>query len=787
MKKPSFLIRRFSLICYGLITLFPFVLFIPGLIQGKVLFWGTPALQFVPWRDYAWENIREGFIPLWNSLSGMGAPFLANYQLAIFYPPGWLLFLFSELGGAPWLAWGFTLFVALHLSWSGIGIGLLLKRLGIGSFGQAVSGIAFSLCGYLVSRSGFFSIIWTASWLPWILLLSDFLTNAASLRHTNRKGFVFLVLALAFQFLAGHAQTSWYSVMLAGGWVITRGWLKGGSGNAFKSLVLLTLAGLAAVILSAVQLFPTIELLAQSQRSTAVDFEQAMTYSFWPWRFLTVLMPDLFGNPGLGDYWGYASYWEDAIYIGIIPLITGFSTLFFLWSSKRKLTQIRNVGLFFWIVIIVGCLLALGKNTPIFPFLYQYMPSFSLFQAPARFMIWAVLALSVLAGIGADSWSPAKGKRLYWTRLGTAGAFSITLGAYLALALLPNVHATFIRAAALTGLWALGAGILALTIPEDAHGTKRPVWCLVVLAWIGMDLLVSSWNLNPVVDMNFYATENKMPAASRGTFTDPRIYISKSDEYDLKFKRFFRFGSYLPEEDWGNLRSALLPNIQILERISSANNFDPLVPERISRWMDYMDSVPEADRITWLKFMHVGGWETVNSNDLGDVKVISIQPDPFIEFKSCVSYVQNENQSFERLISQQQSSENSNRSVIIEKDNPSNEEICPIPTSSIEIVKQNPAKIIFRVTSESDGWVTIKESWYPGWVGRIDGTQVEVLHADYLFQAVQVNSGEHLVELDYRPGWFFAGLWISLGGWLLLLGIIVYSKVAFFHSTPKIG
>src|SRR5512138_3577951 len=97
---------------YFIILLAPLLLLGPILARGQVLFWGTPALQFVPWWVYAWECLRQGVLPLWNPLNGFGAPLLANYQLAFFYPPNWILLLLAALGGeqnsAALVAWGYT-------------------------------------------------------------------------------------------------------------------------------------------------------------------------------------------------------------------------------------------------------------------------------------------------------------------------------------------------------------------------------------------------------------------------------------------------------------------------------------------------------------------------------------------------------------------------------------------------------------------------------------------------------------------------------------------------------
>ncbi len=105
---------RNKLIPWFIVAAAPLVLFGPMLVRGEVLFWGTPMLQFVPWRQLAFEMLAEGVLPLWNPSLGMGAPLLANYQLGLLYPPNWLLF----LTGA---AWGHAFLMMLHLIWGGDG------------------------------------------------------------------------------------------------------------------------------------------------------------------------------------------------------------------------------------------------------------------------------------------------------------------------------------------------------------------------------------------------------------------------------------------------------------------------------------------------------------------------------------------------------------------------------------------------------------------------------------------------------------------------------------------
>jgi hypothetical protein len=336
--------HKLDLLPYIPVILFPVILFAGSILRLEALYWGTPGLQFIPWRAFAWESLTSGVIPLWNPYNGMGSPLAANYQSALFYPPGWILFLFMAIGGVPWLAWANTLLVVLHLIWAGIGMARFVRLLGLGQLSQTVGALSFALGGYLVARSGFFSMVWTAAWLPWIMLgVSQIGWPVKGWKEPGKRYIPLgLVTAIAMMLLAGHAQLSWYILLLAAAWVISGGYMQNRAKGAVRSVILFGAAAGLGAALAAIQLLPTAEYLLQSQRSHAVDYDGALSYSFWPWRFLTLLAPDFFGNPGQGNYWGYANYWEDAIYIGLLPILLALATLFML-GFRRNTTGITCV------------------------------------------------------------------------------------------------------------------------------------------------------------------------------------------------------------------------------------------------------------------------------------------------------------------------------------------------------------------------------------------------------------------------------------------------------------
>src|SRR5438309_253742 len=122
------------------------------------------VLQFAPWRSLVFEAWSKGQLPLWNPYELMGTPLLANSQSAGFYPPHMVMGLFHVplYPAMTFLAW-------LHLFWAGLGVYLLVRRLGGVKTGAAIAGVSFSLSAFMVTWIALPSVITTVSWIPWVL------------------------------------------------------------------------------------------------------------------------------------------------------------------------------------------------------------------------------------------------------------------------------------------------------------------------------------------------------------------------------------------------------------------------------------------------------------------------------------------------------------------------------------------------------------------------------------------------------------------------------------------
>ena len=767
-----------------MIALGPLLLLGGLIIRGEALFWGTPVLQFYPWRAYAWESLLNGSMPLWNPLNGMGAALAANYQLALYYPPGWLLYGAAALGGTAWMAWAHTVLAVAHLVWAGWGMVRLARQIGLNDLGQVVCGLAFSMGGYLAARQGFFSMIWTAAWLPWIIQAAEEMVDSSVLPiKWRRLPSMRMVIFLSFMLLAGHAQLSWYILLLVSAWIIWRGWQVGRMAGVGSVVLNLGAAGVCAGLVAGVQLIPTFEYLMQSQRSGMVDYEIAMSYSFWPWRFITLLAPDSFGNPGHGDYWGYANYWEDAIYIGLLPILLALGTISAIFTGRKKENQ-RSLLIFFWITVVIGVLLALGSNTPVFPWLYRYVPTFDMFNAPARYMIWVSFMLSLLAGVGASRWARPEGRTLYWTRLATAGAVAVSIGAGLAwYGAGDEIRLTFVRGAALAGCWGVGSGILALIMPREGQLKWRRLWQWLAAAWVCLDLVVAGVSLSPGIEQGYFAD---LPSGAKTEevsimLDGRRLYLSASEEYNLKFNRFLTFENFNLEEDWLNLRFVLLPNLNLMEEIASVNNFDPLVPGRYARWMAKINDMDAKSRQPWLALMDVGAVEVVDENEKYGVRFDPVEGGERFRWYDCAVWAADSDAAWDDLSRLMiENNRGLPNVVLLEGEAPVNGEKAncnPDAAAQIKIISEIPNRVTINVKTPVDGWVMMADTWYPGWKVRIDTIRVEHFRADYLFRATAVPAGEHEITWEYRPASFYVGIGISG------MGIILLALVSWFNRS----
>ena len=660
------------------------------------------------------------------------------------------------------MAWSISLVVCGHLIWSGLGIAYLLREFKVKRLGQAIGGLAFSLSGYLVARAGFLSINAAAAWIPWLLL---FLYRYAERKSKNLIG---LTVVVSMLLLAGHAQTAWHAFLLGGIWAVYWSVIRSDNGNRGKKLGRSLVGFVCAVVLgigiSTIQLLPTVEYLFFSQRAVEYGYESAMTYSFWPWRFLTLIAPDLFGNPAWDIYWGYGNYWEDAVYIGLLPLILALGFLArSVWKKLRKTPQESisehfNLGIFLGAIVLVSFLLALGDNTVIFPFLYKYMPGMDLFQAPTRYTILAEISLALLAGFGVDQLTKPAGKRLYFIRLVVAGCVSVIAGAVLGMIFLEGIRISFLYAVGRAGIIGLFGAVLSLMFPDKKNRRMVQVWNILLMILISLDLLSAGWGLNPGIEADFY--DFSTPMDPKG-----RVWMPQAVEYNQKFRKFFRFDTFSPGVNWQDIHQDFLPNLPVLQGIEMVNNFDPMVPAYYQAWMDSINAeFPDQHILQMMNVSHI-----VDSTDEEGIELIQLDyPIEPVRIAGCKDVVDAQALAVDDILN---SDHDLLKDIIVISED--HLPCSPGGEGTVEIVEMRNGYLDLNLELVQDGWLFWSQAWYPGWVYRIDGGSIhQTYRVNYLFQGVPVPKSAQQVELMYRPASMIWG--IAITGLSLAIGVTVF-------------
>ena len=362
------------------------------IFSNLVIARGDTLLFFFPYWEAASKALIAGVLPIWNDSLFMGAPLLANSQVGLFYPLNWLVWLFLDTPKA------LTISIVLHIVVAGAGAYLLGRKcLKLGQIGSFIVGVLFALGGYFTSQVEHINQLQGMAWLPWFCLVQcDWLRKEFSWRKAAFPTLAFVIL-LALQLLAGHAQTTFITLATLLLWSITETILnekivddntifrKLRVSSFFRRLLFsmlpLIIGGIVALLISSVQLLPTIELISQSTRQGGLPVSEVLSFSLHPLILTRALLP-VFETPIFSEY------------VAGLPIIALVLAFLGIWYGRGQRGPMISL-----ILMVSGLLLALGVFNPIYHVLARF-PIFNLFRATARWLILYALGASMLAGIG---------------------------------------------------------------------------------------------------------------------------------------------------------------------------------------------------------------------------------------------------------------------------------------------------------------------------------------------------------------------------------------------------
>lgn len=353
----------------------------PGLSEDVVPIWPgaeftdlttahLPTAEFIhrAWVDY-------GSFPTWNPTILSGMPVLSDPLSSVFYPPGW-----------PLIAWPTprvaTALAILHITFGAMGTALLLRRRSISTAATSTAAVAFAGLPKLVGQFalGHLTLVYAFSWTPWLVWACD-----RSIEGDRERviGLRWVAVTTVLWSMMALADVRWAIMggLLGLAYLLRR--LEVAHIRDWKGLAKGGLIGLlGAMTIPAVHLLPLWLWLGSSVRA-ALTLSERLELSLPPVQLAGVLFPP----------WGTWPEW--LAYAGVAVVILGL-----LAAIGRP-----DGAWFWWIVLIVAALLSLGGNLPLLGPLMFRMPGLSSLRVPARFLFLSGMALSVLAGLGVESFA----------------------------------------------------------------------------------------------------------------------------------------------------------------------------------------------------------------------------------------------------------------------------------------------------------------------------------------------------------------------------------------------
>lgn len=369
---------RGPIIAIGLLVV---ALFTGSLLRdGTVLVLRDVPNFHLPLRGAFAELAGDG-LPSWNPAIHGGQPVLSNPNYAAFYPPTWLLLILPVERAIAWL-------VVLHAAFGFAGAWLAARRFGCGQAAATLTAIAFVGGGGIWSALNLFCAV---TWLPWTLYWGHRRLVGVG-RSAPGASSALTGLALAMQVLAGEPAIALASSLA----VLCLALTAPGIWN--RRLRGLGAIAAFAVLLSAVQMLPTLDRLRGSER---VEYspQSATTWSTPPLRLLELALPRIYGDPMKLDedlYFGWTLHDRNfpyliSIYAGQIILLLAFAA-WTRWPIPLRL---------FWATLaILGVALALGRYNPLYLKLAPSLPLLRLLRYPEKFLVLTTTALAFSAGLG---------------------------------------------------------------------------------------------------------------------------------------------------------------------------------------------------------------------------------------------------------------------------------------------------------------------------------------------------------------------------------------------------
>jgi len=720
---------------------------------------------FIPLESFFRQEILSLRLPAWNPNIAWGYPVIASAQIGFFYPPLLILRLLPL-----WLY--LPLILVGHFLALGLGTFFFFRALKLTPAAAYLGSLSFTLGSFIVQHLTHLNIIITAAWFPWQLFLIHAL---AAKKKINLGDTARLALIFGLPFLAGQLQIPTMMAIVSSAYFLYLRWPH--RQTPFQPVAILLAVALGAMLVSSAQTLPTLELVMQSSRGPAGDFNiiQANQHSFPLYSLPTLIFPHFYGNDS--TYWGARLQIEYGIFIGTIPLILALWTLLNR-SPKLKIqnpkqaqsSKSKNLtfGLcyldFFTWLLIISFLLALGSLSPFR--LIGLEPSLWVFSAPARWLLFTTFALSLFAAQGFDR---LPGHYRSFRRLATTAAVTVIVIAALGTITLFAANEARLQSLARGLFWgslnrpeayytdkfnSLIKSARASSVSLAAPATYLPVILLaatpllvtrkrgrsVILAVTTVELVIIAATTNPSIPwtqaLDQPDTISGLPSSVLSG--QARLFsIQQPGDTGQYFTNPETRANSARREEY---RQLLLPLSHSLFNVPGVAWPASL---NLAGHADQLDQIRAPDTY-WIKDQ-----SRAEQFNLGAILV----PASLAPAGSSLPH-------------------HTVGGINIYQLTPA-----PRADSSGPAVYQSisPSHTKITVAAPTDTTLIVRDSFYPGWRASVDGRPVPITRTDSIFRKLDLPAGQHVIDMKYVPTLLYAGAGISAAALVLCL-FIAYKK-----------
>ena len=811
----------------GLTLFFISLFFFYDLFKGRYLLTERDlGPYFIPPRFFWIESIKHLDFPLWNPYQFSGHPFFANPQHAILYPFNGLFFLLP-------FDVAFNAIIVLHFFLGGFFTYLFLRDLKVNSTGALISGLIFMLSGYLLSVHSLLTILLSSVWLPLIMM---FFRRA--MIGQGFKNEILTALLITLSFLGGGIEIVYgnFFVLLIMALFSPFPYIEfvGDKPRHYRfihsvpiywrRIKTLFIVSVLFLFLSAIQLFPFVELFYHSIRGSGMTYQEATTWSFAPKDVLLFFLPDAYGYfLDMKKYW-VAQCWFKTLYTGGLPFIL---SLIFFFSPHPPLSPsgerdwVREFGRdrkLFSILMLFSIFLSFGHYNPLYPFVFKYIPFFNGIRYPAKFLYIFILILSITAGLGFQRLTELSKECEHKIYKNLFIVFSLTSGFFLLFLVLGHKEIEhFLK-------------LREIDFPQFNHLSvnlyhiKRFLFYLAIfflLIRVGVEVKWKSWVKILLVfflaadlfgNMGYYWKEKTADYFQKTRISE--ILSSDKDHF-----RTFSTGKTIAMDTtilvadpspFNAFKEKHLPSFNLIFRLHDIWGIDVM---HLKRMDDLYKAFTCAPSISATNLIALYGIKYI-------ISVTPIEGDPRFELiyarieglpgkredllkENTIKLYKNHSplprawlvkdfkvlDSKEILLMMTQKEFDPRKEVLLEETPPSLTSVSSLTSlpleggvkggGEVEFISESNNRLQLLVNSTENNLLVLSDTYYPGWKAFVDGTPKKIYRANYAFRAVPLSAGTHRVEFVYHP------LSFRLGALFTFLGFIGCGMMALVTRRKK--